>query len=526
MTRPDPAVTVVAPVDILGRVAGALLAATFLGSQFLITWILVGQAVAWVAGLLAGLWVALAVLGLPRLRRRMRGRPGARRVIDGLMGLFVLMVPLQAVVFTTLGIAAAGTILGLGAEVDHPGATFAIGSLYVALFLTGFGGLLPFGGILAAGWSRPGLLWRALGVLMVALGLAVGLGAGLFLDDWLAPLVRAWPPGRLSAAIFGLEAVLSALVVLMLRPSFTQRGWRAVACSPDGAQVLVARDRRAMVLRAGAEPLTPGVGGRLAAFSPCGRWAAVADFDGAVVLFDAHGWRPRLRLTDGQGTPAAATFSPDGAYLAVGDDDGFVQIWRAAEGRLVRQAETPLDQAAAVAFAGDAVVAMDRNYRVIEIPLGAGEPTQTARREDFVADESVPTFPRPFLAPGARRLALATGQRLAFFERQGDRWIPRPAGDSAPLAFAQVAFSPTGDHVGAVDHEGRVRVFAWDGPVPLLTLDGLPEPPNAVALDARASTLFLAGKSLRALDVAHGGLQTLWPAATATPAQDAARKAS
>ncbi|MFJ6081000.1 hypothetical protein ACIQI8_06315 [Streptomyces sp. NPDC092369] len=69
-----------------------------------------------------------------------------------------------------------------------------------------------------------------------------------------------------------------------------------------------------------------------AAFSPDGRYVAVADFQDRVTLWDAHDWR-RIAVLKALGTArhrAALAFSADGSLVVAGAPDGSVTVWETA----------------------------------------------------------------------------------------------------------------------------------------------------------------------------------------------------
>lgn len=72
------------------------------------------------------------------------------------------------------------------------------------------------------------------------------------------------------------------------------------------------------------------------AFSPDGRYAAVADFRGRVTLWDARTWRRTavLRAVGSTVQRTALAFSADGSLVTAGAPDGSVEVWETASPRL------------------------------------------------------------------------------------------------------------------------------------------------------------------------------------------------
>ncbi|MFG2025971.1 hypothetical protein [Streptomyces sp. NPDC048825] len=111
----------------------------------------------------------------------------------------------------------------------------------------------------------------------------------------------------------------------------------AAAISPTGRRILtvdgelidVPTDRRSKAVR-GEDLVTT------AAFSPDGRYLAVAAGNGRVSLWDARG-RHRIAVlvdTDDDLEPPVLAFSADGSLLAAGDEGGSVRVWETASPRL------------------------------------------------------------------------------------------------------------------------------------------------------------------------------------------------
>ena len=63
------------------------------------------------------------------------------------------------------------------------------------------------------------------------------------------------------------------------------------------------------------------------AFSPDGRWLAVAGTDRVVSLFDTTNWQLVARLESHLGYIKDIAWSPDGGTLATASGDGTVRLW-------------------------------------------------------------------------------------------------------------------------------------------------------------------------------------------------------
>ncbi|HYH66673.1 MAG TPA: serine/threonine-protein kinase [Urbifossiella sp.] len=91
---------------------------------------------------------------------------------------------------------------------------------------------------------------------------------------------------------------------------------------------------------------------RRAAFSPCGRWAALASGRG-VRLVRAADWQQTHALAAHAVDVRAMTFSADGKLLYTGDTDGVIRRWDAATGEPVGEPWQRPRAVAGLAFSGD-----------------------------------------------------------------------------------------------------------------------------------------------------------------------------
>ena len=72
------------------------------------------------------------------------------------------------------------------------------------------------------------------------------------------------------------------------------------------------------------------------AYSPCGRYVAVAYEDHHVLIFDAESGKPRHTLSGHQDRVRCLAFWPDGSKLLSGGEDGLVRQWDVATGKQVK----------------------------------------------------------------------------------------------------------------------------------------------------------------------------------------------
>ncbi|MFI1761282.1 WD40 repeat domain-containing protein [Streptomyces sp. NPDC020800] len=105
----------------------------------------------------------------------------------------------------------------------------------------------------------------------------------------------------------------------------------------------------------GRSGAVPGVTGEdllaAGAFSPDGRYAAVADLRGRVTLWDARAWRRTavLRSVGATTQRTALAFSADGSLVAASAPDGSAEVWETAAPRLPA-AQVPVGDGPVLAF--------------------------------------------------------------------------------------------------------------------------------------------------------------------------------
>lgn len=74
-------------------------------------------------------------------------------------------------------------------------------------------------------------------------------------------------------------------------------------------------------------PGATAISAQLAAFSPDGKYVAVAGQDGSVFIWDTSTGQQYLTFSTGTPVDSQIEFSPDGKFLATGNRDGAVRLW-------------------------------------------------------------------------------------------------------------------------------------------------------------------------------------------------------
>ncbi|MGB6615964.1 MAG: WD40 repeat domain-containing protein, partial [Trebonia sp.] len=253
------------------------------------------------------------------------------------------------------------------------------------------------------------------------------------------------------------------------------------------------------------------------AVSPDGKTLATDDGNGSVRLWDIATGRqvgPVLTVTAGvppsrpapPGSSASLAFSPDGKILAAGEPfGGIVRLWSVATGRPVGPGLNTNPQApeiSSLAFSPDGkILATAANGGQAELwDVATGHQIGTP----FAHDAFSVAF-----SPDGRILAVADIQsstvRLWNIAAKRQAGGPLAAGigpaDSGDLS--ELAFSPKGDTLAAIDADGSVRL--WDA----ADRRALGNPLNAAAGAAIQSVAFSPdGRTLATAD--SGGDVRLW----------------
>ncbi len=149
---------------------------------------------------------------------------------------------------------------------------------------------------------------------------------------------------------------------------------RSLSLSPNkklfAASVQSRKETRARVLKLSGPPLPESsmdLGeGRAVAFSPDGKWLAVA-VDSHINLHSTNNWEIATTFHGHTERVNHLAFSPDGAKLVSGGDDSTVRMWELATESEERHFDWGIGQISRVAFAPDGMRAAAGGQRQIVI---------------------------------------------------------------------------------------------------------------------------------------------------------------
>ena len=189
------------------------------------------------------------------------------------------------------------------------------------------------------------------------------------------------------------ELAAEALAGITSDPALSlSRAVRAAEISPEAQTESVLRStllamREQHVVRVGGSVVT-------ASFAPSGGRLLVASSDGAAGIYDESG--VRLVALPRQHALTRAAWSADGRVFATGDAGGTVTVWRASDGRLIRQVQTPAP-IVTLAFTGnELLIGSGGHLRILSSVRG---PIRNLRIEGAVVAAA--------LSPDGRLLAVA-----------------------------------------------------------------------------------------------------------------------
>jgi WD40 repeat protein len=298
---------------------------------------------------------------------------------------------------------------------------------------------------------------------------------------------------------------------------------RALAFSPDGAWLAVARDnggtdlfqlhegRRAGTLHPDSDPITLDLvpegyepsdsqnreEATTVAFGPAGRFVATGGNDGVARVWETASGRELLRVEVG-GRIRTVAVSPDGRHLAIGSEDGRARVFAAADGR-------PLGSLERTSEVRNHAVAHDEEVRVVAFSP-AGHHLAALSTDGGISLSAVDTgkVARMWYAGSAglalafsrdgRRLATANGNFAYVWDVETGQQLFRAThaptrADIGSLEFYVdvVAFSPDGEYLATAGGD-TARVWTLETQQERVRLEHS-APVSAVAFGPDGTTL-------------------------------------
>jgi serine/threonine protein kinase/WD40 repeat protein/tetratricopeptide (TPR) repeat protein len=220
-------------------------------------------------------------------------------------------------------------------------------------------------------------------------------------------------------------------------------------------------------------------------YRPDGRWLALAQGNGTVIVYEVGDWKQVSRLK-AESVPASLAFHPDGTRLAFADPGGTVGVWEVATGKILWRVSTPRPNSLAWHPDGDLLAAgcYDRNVRLWDGATGrphavlsghqrsavavafaaggdllvtAGWDSATRLWDPWTGRELLRfTGDARYVSRDGRRLAGRAGSNLAVWEvAPGREYLPLPTrpGEGWPGGW---------DALGGISPDGRWLVASGD----------------------------------------------------------------
>ncbi|MBM3833965.1 MAG: DUF1553 domain-containing protein [Verrucomicrobia bacterium] len=298
----------------------------------------------------------------------------------------------------------------------------------------------------------------------------------------------------------------------------------AIALSPDGKQLAVARGREVLIYETGQT--NQSVAGTLdghrdivqsLAWSPDGQWLASGEFR-RVLLWDAKTLKQSLQITNFAGRITALDFTPDSTALAIADgaetQSGWVHLWRLADGEIklswIAHGDSILDIKASPDGNLLATASVDKLVKLWELPSGQ----ERAKLEGHTGHVLALAFKHDsalLASAGADKEIkiwdIKTKEQKITIERH-------------PAAVTDLAWTADGKAIFSACEDGVVRLCEEAKDHPSKTYSGANDMLYAVAASADGKTVYGAGfnGSARVWN-ASGKIEREWPAAAtaATP---------
>ncbi len=482
----------------LPEVTGTLLALALPAGLFVLTTMLAARSMGWAALLAAALAGAIAFLGLPRLRHRVRHNAAVFATLeayDRMMGyLRPFAVLLGLVVLWEASSAALGIDSGYGA------ARSAIRMIaLVALSLAVLADLLVAYIIFTRRGGRP-----AMRTVQAVLGVAVLVAAGASWRPVQARVARLddAAPSLASAAASAAAGEFASVLLVAAWVWALPREAAALAVTRSGPRFAVSRaGHLALHAERGAPPLVRARGGaRVLAFDASDSLLLADRPYGVLAIHDADSGLLVQRFADARAPIAAAASSHNGRLVAAVDEDRRLHVWELETGRHLVEIPTGCAFATSLAFTPDdaQVVVLNHAGHVVHCSIAAGKVASQVEPRRYLA--AAHTLTGAALRPDGRAFAGAltgladTTRPVTVYALSGA--LPTPTLTcEAPDAVRLIAWSGDGQRLAASTLDRRVLV--WDAADGATLLEQPPERGDtigAVALNHDGTRLAVAGR--------------------------------
>ncbi len=195
------------------------------------------------------------------------------------------------------------------------------------------------------------------------------------------------------------------------------------------------------------------------AWSPDGKWLALANYDKSVRIWDGANGQELRRLEGHSGYVTSVAWSPDGKWLASASGDKSVRVWDGASGKEVRRMEGHSSGVNSVAWSPDGKWLASASHDG-SVEIWDGVSGKELRRMEGHSSEVTSVA----WSPDGKWLASASGDKsVRVWDGASGKEVRRMEGHSSGVN--SVAWSPGGKWLASASYDGSIRLWVPHGSV-------------------------------------------------------------